>query len=160
MPEIDDLTPEQIGEIDDALQAGIPRELALTAAGVKPRAYEHYRKLATDGDPIYQNWMESMAETEAKAEVEHLKVLASNKEWRARLILLERLYPGKYGSKQEARKADEAVKEVILVVAAKAKEHDLEWFFEEVLDALAEADSDGSSPSDQSQASQPDGQLH
>lgn len=160
MSDVEELTPDQIGDVDEALRAGIPRDLALSAAGISAKAYAYYRMQAAEGNEGYAEWLESMQQAEASAEVEHLKKLAESKEWRARLILLERLHPGKYGSKQEARQADEAVKEVLLIVSAKAKEHDLQWFFEEVLDAVAEADSGRDGPADQGEKTQQDGQLH
>jgi len=68
-------------------------------------------------------------------------VMSNSKEWRARLAILERRFPDKYGAKLEIKHADQAVKEVLLVVAEKAKKHNLPWLFDEILDAVAEADS-------------------
>lgn len=139
--DFDGLDPEQIGNIDEALRACAPRAVALLSEGITQKLYEHYKQRAAAGDSTYVAWLESMAIAEAAGEVAHLKVMGHSKEWRARLAVLERRFPDKYGAKLEIKQADQAVKEVLLVVAEEAKKHDVTWLFDKVLDSLAEADS-------------------
>ncbi len=88
MPSIEEMT-----EIDEAITLGIPRALALEAAGISDDRMLKIQQAALAGTQPYKTWIAALKQAEAKAKVNHLKQLASSADWRARDKVLNLLDP-------------------------------------------------------------------
>lgn len=75
-------------EVNKALTKGIPRELALTAAGITRDRMRQIESLARNGEEPYKTWVGSIEQTEARAKINHLMKVADSPDWRARKDML------------------------------------------------------------------------
>jgi len=78
----------EMQEVDESLALGIPRELALRAAGIDRERMHQITQQAKEGDRALRMWLQTLEQTEARAKVEHLKKVAESPDWRAREKML------------------------------------------------------------------------
>lgn len=117
------LDQEEMLEVDEAISLGIPRELALAAAGIQRDRMHAIEARARAGEEPYRTWLISLEQSEARAKVEHLKRLAQSPDWRSREKILALLDPSLLdGTRAEHKKTYDWMLRVI------AEETDNETF--------------------------------
>jgi hypothetical protein len=87
------LTEDEMFEVSSAICLGVPRDLALTAAGIEKERMRQIESLAQGLVEPYKSWIVSLKQGEARAKVAHLKKLAESPDWRARDKVLSLIEP-------------------------------------------------------------------
>lgn len=80
-----------------ALKLGATHELAAMYAGIGASTFYAWKKRAEDGDPEYQEFVETLNQSESIGAIAALEKITDSEDWKAAAWLLERRYPEMYG---------------------------------------------------------------
>lgn len=131
------LTPEVAKTIVEAVSIGVPIETAAHFAKVsRSTVYAWQKRGEREKSGIYRDLLDKIKHAHSSVEVRHLGLVthAASKHWQASTWLLERLFPERYGPKQQIKLQLEAE---IGRVLDRAKELLPEDAYEQFLAAVA-----------------------
>jgi len=111
------LTPEVIEAVCTSVAAGLPLGMAAAKAGISVRSLHTWRKMGRDGkSKIHVALVSELKKAEAELvarNVELIQTAANRGTWQAACWLLERKFPGSFGSdRREIRQLKKELKEL------------------------------------------------
>lgn len=126
------LTGDQLAEIVNAIVDGVPPLTAARAVGLSPKDWRTFKTKAAAKEQPYFSYEKEIAKAEARFERAMVSDISKNKDWRAKLTLLEKRYNERYGQKIQIELKDELNKVLDIAQEVLPQEH-----FLRLLEALS-----------------------